>query len=135
MGRPRKPTNVLLLKGAFSKDPARGRERENELPVIGDVGEPPEALSPEAQGCWREIKGSLPEGTLGKSDAITLELASGLLADIRAAGIRNTPPAILARMQALLGSMGMTPADRSKVKVPPKAAVNPFEDLDQQQAG
>jgi hypothetical protein len=36
----------------------------------------------------------------------------------------------LSRLQAVLGQLGMTPADRAKVKVPKKGApANPFADL------
>jgi hypothetical protein len=36
----------------------------------------------------------------------------------------------LSRLQAALGQLGMTPADRAKVKVPQRGpAANPFSDL------
>lgn len=41
MARPRKPGNVLELKGAFKRNPARGKARENEPKPNGEIGDPP----------------------------------------------------------------------------------------------
>jgi len=42
MARPRKPTNLLELTGAYHKNPQRRREREGEPIAPGPLGGPPE---------------------------------------------------------------------------------------------
>ncbi|WP_062116685.1 hypothetical protein [Collimonas pratensis] len=128
MARPRTPSNVLQMRGAFDKNPKRGREREGEPEPNGEIGEPPESLSEDAKKCWFEITGLLAPGVLCRSDRLALEMAASLLAQIRGTQWL-VPAAVLTRYETLIGKFGMTPSDRSKVSVPKTAAANPFAKL------
>lgn len=130
MGRPRTPSNVLQLKGAFAKDPARGRARADEMEVVGEVGDPPEWLDESAQVAWRELVGMVPGGCLGRSDAAHLAVVSKLYALVKVTPTLDIPPSVLQRLMVGLGSMGMNPSERSKVKIGKGPAVNEFADLD-----
>ena len=129
MGRPRTPTNVLQLKGAFAKNPARGRERENEMEAVGAVGDPPDWLEESAQVAWRELVAMVPDGCLGRSDAAHLAVVSKLYALVKVTPAGDIPPSVLQPLLAGLGSMGMNPSERSKVKIGKGPAKNAFADL------
>lgn len=125
---PRKtPTNVLELRGSFKKNPRRRTERANEPVPTGGIGDPPNNLKPQEQAIWHEIVGILAPGVLANSDRMILEIVSVLMAEFRLVGTAGMTDGRLSRLTAILGQLGMTPADRSRVNVPMKAkAVNPF---------
>jgi hypothetical protein len=128
-GRPRKPSNVLELKGAFEKNPARGRARENEPVPTGEIGAPPSHLPTDVATCWEEIVGLTHHGVLCKADRLIVEHAARMLARLRLMEWR-TDPAILIRFEVCLGKLGMTPADRSKVSVmKPDEKENPYAEF------
>ncbi len=118
-----------MLKGAFAKDPARGRAREDEMEAVGEVGDPPEWLDESAKVAWSEIAGMVPVGCLGRSDAAHLAVVSKLYALVKVTPAEDIPPSVLQRLMAGLGSMGMNPSERSKVKIGKGPAVNPFNDI------
>ncbi|MEY3371720.1 MAG: hypothetical protein RLZZ537_188 [Pseudomonadota bacterium] len=128
---PRKtPTNVLELRGSFKKHPERRAARANEPKPTGSIGDPPEHLKPQEQDLWREIVGIVAPGVLANSDRLVLEITSVLMAEFRILGTAGMTDGRLSRLSALLGQLGMTPADRARVNVPMKAkAVNPFTDF------
>ena len=128
MSRPRTPTNILELRGAFKKDPQRRKLRANEPKPETAIGLPPDRLDVQDRAAWDEIVSHCCPGVLTGSDRLTVELAARLLAELWDEG-RSFHNAKLARLQSLLASFGMTPSDRSKVSVPPKEAVNPFAQL------
>lgn len=64
MARPRKPSNILELNGAFKRNPARGKARENEPVPNGEIGDPPNHLPANVAECWREIVGFAHPGVL-----------------------------------------------------------------------
>ena len=126
MARPRKPTNVLELTGAFKKDPQRKRE---DAQAAGELTDAPPHINGAVLHAWNEIVKYAPLQVLTESDRLSIELAANLLAQFRDNPIEFTA-AKLVRLEALLGKFGMTPADRSKVggkKEQPKG--NPFADL------
>jgi hypothetical protein len=124
MGRPRIPTNVQHLKGAFKKDPQRLKERENEPENVNPVGEPPDYLSDEAKSAWRQIVSESIEGVLGEADRIAVEMASGLYAKAIGEGLN---PQEHNQFFRYLSQFGMMPADRSKISVPKKKPANKFD--------
>lgn len=134
-GRPKTPTNVLELKGAYKKDPQRKPNPGTEPELKAGIGDPPDYMDGDAKSMWKELVSQACVGTLGDSDRAIMEIASTLMAEFRRGGRdENGRPlftdARLSRLQAALGQLGMTPADRSKVKVPQKAKPsNPFADL------
>jgi hypothetical protein len=113
-GRPRKPSNVLELKGAFKKDPSRGVARANEPVALKEIGDAPAHLSPEVAACWVEIVGLAHKGVLCEVDRLIVEHTAHMLAHLRVMDWR-AHPSILIRFEACLGKLGMTPSDRSKV--------------------
>lgn len=126
MARPRKPTNVLELTGAFKKHPERARK---DAEAVGDLTAPPAHINGAVLHAWNEIAKYAPRDVLTDSDRLSIELAANLLAQFRDDPIEFTA-AKLVRLEALLGKFGMTPADRSKVggkKEAPKG--NPFAEL------
>lgn len=116
MPKPRAPTNVLALRGAFKTNPARGRARAAEPPPDGEIGDPPDHLSVEARACWVEIVGLAHAGTLCRGDRLIVEHGAQLLAQLRADDWK-VHPTLLVRWEGFLGRLGLTPSDRSKVSV------------------
>lgn len=53
MGRPRKPTKVLKAQGTFRAD--RHAKRADANDAAGPLGDPPEALCPDAKSEWKRI--------------------------------------------------------------------------------
>lgn len=130
MGRPRTASNVLDLRGAFKKNPKRGRDREDEPEPVGDVGDAPAWFSAKQKACWKEIVGLCHAGSLCRADRLIVEHASQLLSQLRAEKW-VVHPTILVRYEAALGKLGLSPADRSKIKVTKAPQKNPFGALDE----
>lgn len=80
MARPRKPTNVLELTGAFKKDPQRRRE---DAEPVGELTAPPAHINGAVLHAWKEIAKYAPRDVLTNSDRLSLELAANLLAQFR----------------------------------------------------
>lgn len=114
MARPRKPTAVLELKGAFNKDPQRQRDAE---PVpTDDIGDPPGHFDVMQCKTWQEIVSIAPPGVLFNSDRLALEMFVCLLVEFRG-NPNGFHQAKLGRLESLCGKFGMTPSDRSKIIV------------------
>jgi len=126
MPQPRVPTNILKLRGAAKKDPARMKKRGNEPKPKGPLGEPPKHLTRDQKKCWRELIKAAPKGVFADCDAWAVEIASVLMAEFR----ENTAgfnAARLARLDSLMGRFGIVPADRSRVMIPIQEEKNPFD--------
>lgn len=128
MARPRTPTATHELTGAYKKNPNRRAEFEPK-PTTGP-GEPPLYLSFEEQGIWNEIINICEPGVFGPSDRMALEIMARLMNEFRSDYI-NFTAAKLNRMETFLARFGMTPADRSRVVVPPAAKTNIYDDIGQ----
>ena len=128
MSRPRKPTVVHELSGAFRKNPDRARARVNEPQPRAGIGPPPSHLGEDEQRAWDEIVGILPGGVAFNSDRLALEMTAVLLVRFRR-DQSEMSAALFARLEGLLGRFGLTPADRSKIVVPDREAKNPFGQL------
>lgn len=127
MARPRKPTAIHVLKGTAEKHPDRMRERGNEPQPTGGIGPCPTRLGPQVAEAWDSLVDGCAPGVLTSMDRVALQLAATLLARFWADPM-ECDVKIVGRLHSLLGSMGMTPADRSKVVVPKSAkAENPFK--------
>jgi len=116
------------MRGAFAKNPKRGKERENEPDAGGDVGDPPEHLTAAEKAVWVEVLQLTAPGVVGKSDRLALEMLACMIAQIREVHWM-VPAAVLTRCETLMGKFGMTPADRSKVGAPKQKKENPFASL------
>ena len=119
---------MLRLVGAFEKNPARGRAREGEPIPEGDIGEPPSGFSLTEAAAWKDIVETSHAGVFCRADRIVVEIASRLLADYRLAPITFADARLL-RLNKLLSSFGMTPADRSRVTVASRGKPNKFAPL------
>jgi|SRR5579859_87678 len=115
MARPRKPTEVLKLTGAFRKDPQRRAARSSEPSGGSPVGEPPEYFGDDLIDLWRELVGISPAGVLTQADRWTVEVACRMMRMLRSGIFGAAEVNTLIRC---LSQMGMTPADRSKIVIP-----------------
>ena len=126
MSRPRKPTNILELNGAFAKNPKRGLARANEPEPVGEIGAAPEYLDENEKACWHEIVKMCHAGSLCSADRLILEHGARILAALRASKEYGNVR-LMVRLEATLGKLGLTPADRSKISITkPKETANPF---------
>jgi len=94
------------------------------------IGPCPERLGPEISEAWGYIVSCAAAGVLTAMDRIAMQLAAALLARLwQSVSDPETKfePKHAARLHALLGSFGMTPADRSRVSLDrPPSRSNPF---------
>lgn len=125
MGRPKTPSNVLELRGAYKKNPNRKPKDEPPAAASGDLGEPPAYFNKTQRECWAEIAAKAHAGTICRADSIALEMAAVLLDQFRLYPL-DIPTARIVRLDSILARFGMTPSDRSKVKVPNAPKENPF---------
>ena len=112
MGRIPVPTEILDTRGAFLKHPER--RRPNEPQETRPLGNAPRCLTAEQKKLWGEIAHNLPPGVGKVSDRYAFEMLIRLMAKERADSINNNERGQLIK---LLGSFGMTPADRSKISI------------------
>jgi len=111
---------LLEMSGSAQKHPQRRRAE----PVTLPFGQPPAHLSKELKAAWREIARAAPACVLTRSDRVAVELAARLLVRIRTT---DFSAAEATSLRSLLGQLGMTPADRSKVSAPNAGTpTNPF---------
>jgi len=123
----RVPLNILRLRGADKKNPARLKMRENEPIPKAVLGNPPRHLAKDESKCWRELTRAAPYGVLGDSDSWEVEIASCLMAQYRRSRL-DMPAARLNLLHSIMGRFGFTPADRSRVQVPEQKSKNRFDD-------
>jgi hypothetical protein len=113
MARPRKPTEILALNGAFDKDPQR-RRATGPKSALG-IGEAPDGLLPDEVNCWYEFIRNAPANVLTSNDRWTLERCCCLMAAARRGTITAASEG---HLRALLTELGATPASRSKIAAP-----------------
>jgi phage terminase small subunit len=121
MARPRTPTELLELKGTFTKNPSRKRE-------IGPksdrgLGQVPRHLTEAEADCWREVVANSAACVLTSADRVLVELVARLLAKMRRDWLTG---AEIGTLKSCLTELGWTPASRSKVATP-KANTTPSE--------
>lgn len=76
MSRPRTPTQVLELKGAFDKNPQR---RRRDPSPAGPVGSAPVSLNEAERKIWSEICRKAPDKVLTAADSFLLEIVCRLM--------------------------------------------------------
>ncbi len=122
MANPRVPTNVKILRGTDKQHP--GRLNVHEPKDDRPIGDAPESLNDAERRAWNEIVSCAIPGVLFRADRIAVESAARLVAKMRAS---NALAADYSNLRGLLSQMAMTPADRSKIIVPPEVKKeNPF---------
>lgn len=116
-GRPRKPTAVLEMSGAFRHNPARKRARAAEPKVLGSLGGPPaHFLEPSGvmnkyPEIWNELAAQVPPGVGSMSDRIQFETLVKVTAELRRPG---TPkPALVTAQKEILKLFHMNPVSRA----------------------
>lgn len=129
MARLRTASNVLELRGAFRKNPKRGRARANEPKPTQPLGPPPAALDDVQRQAWHDIAATCPAHVLFRRDRLMVETASRLLAHIRTTPMADIPAAMVARLESHLARLGMTPSDASRVSVMEPRPANVFDDV------
>jgi hypothetical protein len=112
MPRPRTPTAKLAAKGSFLKHPERKRKRAREPKPTGSLGAPPRRLSVAQKEIWLELAALIPPGVAANCDRWAVELLACLMAKFRSGRAKISEAK---QIESLLGKMGMTPADRSRV--------------------
>jgi hypothetical protein len=126
MGRPRKPTAVLEMSGAFRKNPARKRARAGEPRVSAGLGDPPADWVKDAEingrcaallRIWEEIVTQDVLGVLNISHRILVRNTCQLQykVDRASAGYGKATSGDYAQIKSNLAAMGMTPVDSSRV--------------------
>lgn len=124
MPRQRKPSHVLELNGAWAHNPNR---RRIDPQPHGPIGKAPKQGPITFKKAWDLIVAQCPDGVLADRDRVWVEMAASLFVQFR-----NDPagmhPAKLSRLTAMLSSLGMSPADASRVRANPTNARNVFED-------
>lgn len=123
MARPRKPTALHVLTGSIDHDPGRFADRAGEPQDDRPLGPPPESLRPAQRAAWMEIDRLAP--WLAQADRIAVEVAATLVARFRI-DPGTMPPALYTRLETMLGRLGLTPSDRSKVSAPARGKANRF---------
>ena len=123
MAKPRTPSAVLAARGAFDKNPSRARQ-DFDSGVFDKTA--PEYFNGDQVAVWNELIGLLPDGVLQATDRMAVELTARLIARFRALDDDKVNMAQVAQIRTALASLGMTPADRSKVSGKKKQTENPF---------
>lgn len=123
MPKPRTPSAVLEARGAFAHNPDRKREdfQSGEFDKSA-----PAYFSPDQVVVWDEIVCLLPPSVLQATDRLAVELTARLVARFRSQDDADVSMAQVAQIRTALASLGMTPADRSRVGAIKPPAVNPF---------
>ena len=110
-GRPRKPTAVLELNGAYEKNP--NRKRPDEPMPQGKPGDSPTYLGEDGAAIWDEM---VTAGFwLTDADRFLLEVAVKYLTMFRS-GVSD--PKLVSPLINVLNKLGFGPAERSKIKAP-----------------
>lgn len=108
MGRPRKPTKVLEMRGAFEKNPARRRERENEPVVTEPLGDPPATFDETHAARWIDCREMWPWLTV--ADRVQVEVIVRLWVKLAGGETKAAAP-----LNSALAKVGANPCDRSRV--------------------
>lgn len=121
MPKPRVPTALLEAKGSFLHNPARKRAREHE-PVPRAFGSAPSHLEKEEKKVWTELAQKLQPGVAGDSDEMAFEVLVCLVVNFRRRRKSCLPEIVgeIAQMNKPFTQFGMTPSDRSRVKIEPQ---------------
>lgn len=117
MPRPRLSLDQARLKGALAVNKGRFADRQKSPATQGTLGNPPKHLDDATKKVWRELAKAIPAGVAGSSDRMTVEIASCLLTQFRAAPVTMQASRIALLMQ-LLSRLGLDPQARTRMQVP-----------------
>jgi hypothetical protein len=126
-GRPRTPTKILEMRGAFKANPQRLAQRENEPSDLPDLAwDAPADLSQSDRDSWGYLRPKQIPGVAKQSDEPAFRLLVSLWSK-KIIGALLPPES--KQIEALLGKFGGTPSERSKVSAGPKPKVNKFANI------
>jgi len=124
MSRSRLPQEVARITGAVGKSAGRFDGRSD--PKVKSLGPAPNRFTAEQKQIWDDFNADFP--WLGRSDRCLVEVATSLMDQMRTLGA-EAPIALYAQTRMMLGQMGGTPVDRSKVMVPKKEGNDPSDEF------
>lgn len=101
---------------SLKKNASRYKARLNEPKPVALLGSAPKHLDAEQKRIWEEIVERVPEGILFACDAYVVELTVRLTQKMRDGKLSASETG---QYRGCLASLGITPADRSRVKAPP----------------
>ena len=113
MPRQRLTPEQAEASGAIEHNPKRFADRIHAPQPAGPVGDPPNFFDDEQGDVWREILELAPLGVLTSADRLLVETTVYLVRMQRMGLITSVDRG---HLRACLGSMGMTPADRTRVQ-------------------
>lgn len=108
----RLPAGKAKVTGASQKNPGRHKGRAD--PKVAPIGAPPAHLTLHGKRAWERFRKELP--WLVASDAALLEVASIVRGEMLAGDIPGVTK--LSMYQSVLGKLGASPTDRTKVTMP-----------------
>ncbi len=107
-GRPRTPTKVLKMRGAFDKHPERARARAGEPEVREPLGDPPQTFDESHAARWLDCRAWWP--WLSIADRVQIELIVRLWVKLSGGDTKAAAP-----LNAALAKVGANPSDRSRI--------------------
>lgn len=123
MGRTPKPTALQQQSGAFAHDPQRARARADEPIPTAPLGGPPAHLTHGEALLWHELAGMMPDGVWTIADRWSVEVLCRYMGRFRRG--QYLTAADINMMISLMARLGLTPADRTRIKAP-QAKKNKF---------
>jgi hypothetical protein len=128
MPRRRTDSNLLLSKGAFDKNPARGRARAGEPNERRPLPLAPVFLTEASEQlgrCWSR----LPPGVLRSRDVPFLILAARLFSEFLRTPGNRVKAATVSRPEFLICRLGLSPSDASRISGGPSEAFSEFDEF------
>lgn len=129
-GRPRKPLTKLELSGTYREDRHGGRR---DLTLPNEIPEPAEYFSEDMKNEWKIlVRDSAYSKVLAMVDRGMVELYCVLRGEFlkHARAGTEMPAARLTVLANVAAKLGLSPADRAKVNMPPaEEPDNPFRQL------
>lgn len=128
-GKSRHRAPRAILAGRGTLDTVRHRDQRDAPVIVDPIGAPPDYLDDEEKKVWKEIVALAPAGVLTSVDQMVVEQLACLMRKARARHW-DIPAPMNTRITSLLGLLGMTPADRSRVSAPRRSSAadsNPYE--------
>jgi hypothetical protein len=117
MARPRLPTSVLKLRGAFRINPGRYEDRKHEPIVKTPLPNPPRRLPKPVRAMWSGMKS---DGFwLTSADKFLVQIAATYMARYQSDELDSGEVTLLI---GLLGKIGFSPMERSKLNMPGASA-------------
>jgi hypothetical protein len=116
MSRPRIPTAVLELRGAFRRNPNRLKDRKYEPIVATPLPDPPKYLTKAATAAWHEMESW--GYWLTSADQFLVAIAATLMARYRIDELKSGDVSLLI---GLLGKIGFSPKERGALNLPTRS--------------